>query len=385
MIPAARFEPSCIGRVPGPVAGLAVALLLAGDASAAAAQEPEPAEQEYIVLRGRVFTIDGRNPIGLRVFVRSPAGTDSAAVLPSGEFTLVTSAPAVDSVEVFIDAADRDARWYHPSWVRLGAAELRQELRFALVPRAWRIEAGVYGGKFVEINLVAAFAPSEDDSTRSFYRRFPVRRGWERPYVPLSWPPEAFPIPIVFVRDSAQRNVSSQDSTAFWFAVREMERHFGEKLFRPGRIEDHLQDGPVEGIITARFDRNQRVPGMGGARWRSDGTIYHGYVAFRERTGMGSVHLVIHELFHALGFGHTCYWSSVMTPNCRRTPRAPMPGSHDVGHVQVMRRVFEVQREHGARFGLCEALNGERVLVQGLEPEDLIVPIDRPEQTPGRV
>jgi len=49
-----------------------------------------------------------------------------------------------------------------------------------------------------------------------------------------------------------------------------------------------------------------------------------------------------------------------------------------------MRRVFEVQRDQGARFGLREALNGERVLVLGLEPEDLLRRMEPPSQTAQR-
>lgn len=295
-------------RVPGSVAGLAAVFWMAAGPPDVHAQEVtgEPAEPDYFVVEGRVFTADGRTPRGLRVFVRTPARTDSAAVRPTGEFAVVTVVQAADSVEVFIDAADRDARWYYPSWVRLSPEELWEDLRFVLIPRAWRIEDGVYGGEFVEISLAAAFAPAEEDTVQSFYRRMPVWRGWERPYTPLSWPPEAFPIRIVFLREPGQRGVTAEDSIAFWFAVREMERHFGEKLFHPGRAEDNLQGDTVEGAIAVRFDRDQVSDGWGRAQWRRDGTIHRGTVAFRERKGMGNVRLVTHELLHALGFGHTC-------------------------------------------------------------------------------
>ncbi len=73
-----------------------------------------------------------------------------------------------------------------------------------------------------------------------------------------------------------------------------------------------------------------------------------------------------------------------MAVGCRRTPFPTVPGPHDVGHVQLMRRVFEVQRDQGARFGLREALNGERVLVLGLEPEDLLRRMEPPSQTAQR-
>src|SRR5690606_28251637 len=134
VIPPMRLGTRFAARVPGSVAGLAAVFWMAAGPPDVHAQEVtgEPAEPDYFVVEGRVFTADGRTPRGLRVFVRTPARTDSAAVRPTGEFAVVTVVQAADSVEVFIDAADRDARWYYPSWVRLSPEELWEDLRFVL-------------------------------------------------------------------------------------------------------------------------------------------------------------------------------------------------------------------------------------------------------------
>lgn len=76
--------------------------------------------------------------------------------------------------------------------------------------------------------------------------------------------------------------------------------------------------------------------------------------------GPQGAELVIHELMHALGVGHTCAWRSVAA-DLRRCPgrRSPVPTAEDVAYTQVLYRVRHLQTARGARWGLEAALAGE--------------------------
>lgn len=339
------------------------------------------ADSDFVVVQGRVVTADRRPPAGLRVFFRTHVRTDSADVQPDGSFIVLPSKPAADTVELFVDAADRERRWYFPSYVRLDAGELGEELRFVLVPRVWIPQTGTYAGRPIQIDLVEAFKPAADTSPSSFYARMRVRAGarWAPASITVSWPDSALPIPVVFVRDSAGLRISAADSSGFWAALAEMERDYGRKFFVPARY-DELSPGDTarRSVITVRIDPGLAAMGWGGpGRIRSRSHYYEGNARFRSPSGLRNSFLVVHEMMHVLGFGHTCSWISILAAACSdQRLRAMRLGPHDVAHMQVYRRVHALEGQHRTRFGLLEALNGQRVLMLGLPPETgtIVVP-----------
>jgi hypothetical protein len=69
-----------------------------------------------------------------------------------------------------------------------------------------------------------------------------------------------------------------------------------------------------------------------------------------------------HEMMHALGFGHACYWSSVMMhtgPAC--SSNVPLDVSvDDVAYMELVFRLASVLATHPQAWNLDEALTGGR-------------------------
>jgi hypothetical protein len=87
---------------------------------------------------------------------------------------------------------------------------------------------------------------------------------------------------------------------------------------------------------------------------------------------------VQHELFHALGFGHTCEFPSLMyyspqdsAVGCREGANgrfASVPTANDVAYLRVLCGTLELLTVIGPAWNLLEAANGERVLRDGRPP-----------------
>jgi hypothetical protein len=154
-----------------------------------------------------------------------------------------------------------------------------------------------------------------------------------------------------------------------------MHRDLGSPVFRPVRYEETLAgegEGEPEDVILVWVDPTLPYSGLGTAV-SEGGKIVHGSVRLR-RAGLasssGSPELLTHELVHALGFGHTCSWRSVVADPMRcRSMRAPSLTPEDVAYMQLLRHVRELQQTHRARWGIETALAGERVLALGLPRE----------------
>jgi hypothetical protein len=172
-----------------------------------------------------------------------------------------------------------------------------------------------------------------------------------------TWPPSSFPLEVAFDRENGAL-VSARDSVAFWQIVRTMEEHFGLRLFRPAPLPQVLanvaNDGP--GSLLVLIDPRLLSTGWGSSVSQS-GDILAGAVHFRHARTFSSADgasIVTHEIFHALGFGHTCRWRSVVADVKRcRGNQAPAPTASDVAHAQLLWRIRELER--GARISTTVA------------------------------
>jgi len=310
---------------------------------------PAPAAARRVVW-GRLFS-PGDAPLpAMRVFVRTPTGTDSTDVLPSGHFAALLPAAAGDDAELLVDAADPSARRYHPSLLRVAAGGAAEERRIVLVPRWWTIPTGSYAGETVDIRVGAALA-SVGDGTR-FWRlsRSP------RPGAPavVAWPAGRLPVPVAFRPSAAGEPVRAADSAAFWGIVRELERDFGRALFRPA---SPYRDGPEDVGIGVAVDPSLHSQGLTFVTWNAEGDVYDGDVAFRSVALLHDPRVVAHEMLHALGLGHTNAWASVMSNAMGRVGRAT-PG--DVAYGQLLFAVRRAQQVYDAPHAIGEAADGER-------------------------
>jgi Big-like domain-containing protein len=303
------------------------------------------------VIRGRVLTMDGEVPAGMQVRFVSASFADSAVAGPDGRFEFRPAATYADTGELSITAVDRRSRQYHPMVARLTARETGPELRAVLVPTSWTIRSGTYAGTTVDVSAEAALRRWRGAAP---FARSAAYQGRRTRRV-VGWAPQAFPLPVAFIRDRSTSAISPADSTAFWASVRRLEEQLGMTAFRPADTAA-LRDGGlgVEVVI------DPRVPpaAVTWASWVPSGDLNDARVALRTVADFRNSGLVAHEMLHALGFGHALEWRSVMT----RTASASVTTltAQDVAYVQLIHRVRAAQAAFGADLGFLEAADGER-------------------------
>lgn len=328
---------------------------------------------------GRILPADGGSVAGMRVYVRGTSFIDSATVDSAGRFSVVLPERVRDdSVELFTNAADSAAIRYYPALVRLGRGQMAGEPGVVLVPRVWTIPTGVFTGREVRIDLDRAFKPVCDECT-GFYRNLADApgRGQVR-----TWPEEMFPLRVVFDREFSGASISARDSVAFWRAVDEMEAEFGMDLFRPARFADALpvNDSTANDVIFVQIDPAMHAAGLGVTGTHA-GIVTYGEVRVRSGgllNGPDGTSLVSHEMMHALGFGHTCAWRTVMTPSRCDGMRSDRLTPEDVAYAQLAGRVRALQERRGVRWGMEAALAAEREIRSGrpllaVQPADTVV------------
>ena len=84
----------------------------------------------------------------------------------------------------------------------------------------------------------------------------------------------------------------------------------------------------------------------------ASGRIYEALVTVSHRDYLGQSRVATHEMLHAIGFGHTGAWSSVMGPS---TIGVDAPTVEDVAYAQLYYAVSQLQREREAPFGILES------------------------------
>jgi hypothetical protein len=269
------------------------------------------------VVRGHARDLDGRPLAGIVVAARAGGDTwrDSARTDATGAFRLaIPPAHVDDALDVRLASADGtrlDARF--PAL----AARDAHRLDVALLPARWTIRGGSYDGRTVPLR------PADALRTR-FWRL--TREGHA-----VGWPDES-PLPTtVLGADGAP--VASIDSVAFWTIADSLAADWGRPLFRPA--------APAQALVVVRIVPTLGEAGLTDASWDGDGTIPAAHVALR---GRGFLYhdrrVVAHELLHALGFGHTTLWPSLLHP-VRQTPRAT---PEDVAHGQVVEAMRRLRR-----------------------------------------
>lgn len=180
----------------------------------------------------------------------------------------------------------------------------------------WTIAAGSYAGQTIRL--------SSDLATRrgSKFLRISKLKGDSR-YV--AWSPSRLPAPVAF---RAGRGISESDSIAFWAILREMEADMGMHLFEPANLS---ADSDPDDVIVVDTKNMPRDDGMTMVTWSSPGGIYDARVFVRSTATLHSSRVVAHEMMHALGFGHTSAWSSIMSSGAASPSRLT---AEDVAYAQ---------------------------------------------------
>lgn len=105
------------------------------------------------------------------------------------------------------------------------------------------------------------------------------------------------------------RGISENDSLAFWSILQQMEADMGMRLFEPAVLPDGSDPSDIIVVDTKNMPNDD---GMTFVTWSSPGGIYDARVFLRSTATFHTSRVVAHEMMHALGFGHTSAWSSIM-------------------------------------------------------------------------
>ena len=180
----------------------------------------------------------------------------------------------------------------------------------------WIIRAGKFAGQNVRLN------PDLATRRSSKFLRISKLKGDAR-YV--AWSPSRLPAPVAF---RSGRGISEADSMAFWSILREMESDMGMRLFEPAVLSDGSDPSDIIVVDTKNMPNDD---GMTMVTWSTPGGIYDARVFVRSAATLRNARVVAHEMMHALGFGHTSAWSSIMNPGASSPSRLT---ADDVAYAQ---------------------------------------------------
>jgi hypothetical protein len=305
------------------------------------ATHPDSAATAPLTLRGRVVAVDGDPLDDLVVHATIGEHTETVRVVGDRFAVLLPLRAAREGVELRVESPSGPGRFL-PMHVRTASGQ--REITVALIPREWRLRTGSFAGSVVVIDLRRAFAPS-CRTCASFYRYLEHAEGVLRART-AAWPEEALPLRVSFSAGDSLGPVMAADSAAFWRIADAFDRAFGADLLQPA--------GPLPADRTLRVAIDPRQLNLGESTTAMQAQeIFAAEITF-QRPGLVAgplgTYLVTHELLHALGFGHTCSWRSVLA-DVRACPsmQADWLTPEDVAHVQVVRRVNDIERRLQAR------------------------------------
>ncbi len=303
------------GVVTGVRAGVTTIKATAGDASGAT----QATVAAPTTITGRVVPIDGGSVAGLVAGVESGAGANAQDFVSpldgNGAFSL--GAPltfgSTDSMKVVVDVAG-GTRHFHPI---LGVAPTTRvvagALRPMLVPKTSVFSTPAYASSSVEVSLVQAFQRVCTDDTNANCNSF-FPQIWKSSVI--LWNDADLPVRLAFNTSATTSPISAADSTALWTIIGEMQNEVGRQLFVPATMSS-LAPPDVNGFSSKAVLVwvDSTLSGFAGyTNWIWDGNL--NMLAAKTRvtanSALASRSLMKHELLHALGFHHTCAWTTIM-------------------------------------------------------------------------
>ena len=270
-------------------------------------------------IAGHVSAVDGGPTAGLVAGVESGAGASiqdfTASLDGTGTFQIaapLTFGPT-DSVSVLVDV-NGGARRYHPTLALVPTTRASATaLRPMLVPKTSVFSTPAYPSSSVDVSLGQAFQRvCTDDSNANCNSFFP--QIWKTAVV--LWNDADLPVPLAFNSLATTSPITAADSIALWGIIAEMQNELGRTLFVPASLSS------LPAPDTNGFSRkavlvwvDSTLTGFAGyTNWTWDGSLNMTAAKTRvtANAALASRSLMKHELLHALGFHHTCAWTTVM-------------------------------------------------------------------------
>lgn len=258
-----------------------------------------------------------------------------------------------------------------------GAAARTESADSLTVPLNVTVVGGAFDGEVVALNQDAAFG-------------FGQREVRFLPEDLEEWARLSFPVHVAFLRvgywsaDCGSFHppapISQEDSVRFWHELRALENRLGLDLFRPISLSEvqpgsrrercgHWEPILPEGFIGVQFFHPSAFPARTPAGWTVKtrltveecsfgGCVEPPVSSTYVRFIVGELHghpepvswVIHHEMLHALGFGHTCFFPSILFlpgakvdgQTCHPNGMATEVTAYDVALVQLLYR-----RVHG--------------------------------------
>ena len=194
------------------------------------------------------------------------------------------------------------------------------------------IEGGSYSGISVAIRKSAA--------TRRGSKFWRLATNGDRRIV--GWNPSRFPVGVAF---KPNRGISADDSIAFWNILGKLQTDLGLQIFHPAVI---TPDDDPDDVIVVDTKAMASDDGVTYVTWSRNGAVYDARVFFRSTSKLHEANVVTHEMMHALGFGHTSEWLSIMNER----PLLSRLSEEDVAYTQLALH----SREESERIDVWERL-----------------------------
>ena len=271
-------------------------------------------------LAGSLVPGTGGATANLIVMLQTGLGSNvqsfSTTVDGNGAFHLDAPLPSAptDPVTLVVDDNSRP-RVYHPVSKQVqAAAATAVAARPLLIPESETFTSQTYGTASVEISLQSAFTRVCDDNTNANCNSF-FPQVWLGGIVPL-WAASDFPIQLAFNHSASTNPITDADSVALWTVIHDMEADVGRTLFKPVNFSS-LTPPDANGFspkaVLVWVD-NTLTGFSGYSNWIWDGNqnMIAAKTRVRQNSFLANRSLMSHELLHALGFHHTCAWSTVM-------------------------------------------------------------------------
>lgn len=297
-----------------------------------------------------------------KLVVQNGTTVDSLSIMGTG--SLVFPNVTADTVALTLSGNDQFPRVI----ARVPKATFdtwNDTLTIIRVPRTWVVERGLYAQMKVTTDLTQSYTKAADGT--SFYPRLWMESKQGYNYQNLGWANTSFPAKI-WIDSALSVSVSGvaptqQDSIRLANGLATLEAFVGRTLFRFGYLTQN--DLGVHAFI------NNISNATGGATNDNPLGLFNGLYSTTIQSRFGNTNEAKHELFHVLGFGHTCAWPGLMQNGCvwnRPGVTYPEP-EKDVAFFELWQNVNDIRRKTGARIHWGENLAGTQ--------QEAGLPVDR--------